>query len=161
MTESGKNDIRALKAHLPPADEIPTVMIGCGRRFWEMAEELGLTPNRHSVLLGAADAITKDGKYIVMSYGELIPMKEYTTRADLGNSLFRLIPELKHNSLLCTGRPFMKMAGVDDAKEGSLYRFDLKFDPKRGGEWDSWSIYLINHDGTKDLAKEWYDDFPC
>lgn len=139
MTDKGKADIRALKKYLPPVDII-TVVCGTGIRFIQIAEELDLTPNRFTTVIGTADAITKDKTGIVLADGTLIPKEQFTTRKDMGDAPLKLIQELTDRlmricwsrpsmgkvgdaaqMIICGGRPFMGNLGINDAQEGQLY----------------------------------------
>lgn len=144
-TPKGLEDIRNLRQSLfnCTGEQYGEVVVGCARRFREIATELGLIPTRYTTVVGTADAITEDGKNIVTSYGELIPKEQFTTRADMGQAPLEFIRSLKHNSIICSGRPFVKQFGIKDVQEGSLYRFVNTWTGEGG-----FHVFKIMPDGT-------------
>lgn len=133
MTEDGIREVAALRAFLP--DDISEVVCGTGTRHRQVAEALGLVPTRWTSVVGGPDSGQSSEKggpvdQVALADGHVVPYPEYTTLIDGGVAAKKLVAEdLRHNSVICAGRPSMVMFGVpeDYAKSAAVYRIVVDF----------------------------------
>ncbi len=129
MTEKGFEEVSSLRNLLPLP--IACVVSGTGQRHLDVAEALGLTPNRYTAIVGgpeSGEAIDSDVvNWVRLSDaklvpGKLVPYEQYTTLEDSALAAQALVVSLPHNSVVCAGRPSMIMFGLVDAKSAAVYR---------------------------------------
>lgn len=134
MTDKGKEQVRSLRPLLPGV--ITEVVVGGGLRHHQMPPELGLTPTRWTSAVGTPDSgeASVPGREVDMvriadgtPEGLLVEYSRYTTLQDCACAAQAVAVSLKHNSVICAGRPSMIMFGMseDKAKSAAVYRLTI------------------------------------
>ena len=135
MTGEGFTQVKALRPFLPkmPGD----VVCGEGRRHRDVAQALGLSPTRYTAMvggpasLGTAEGV--EGRVVWIAEDFYVPHDAtsglYTTVADMGPSALAVLVSLRHNSVVCAGRPLLIALGhADVATSAAVFQVDVYVD---------------------------------
>ena len=130
MTPEGREQIRALKPHLP--EDISEVWRGEGKRHGEVAEELGLKPTRYNALFGPASSVERrpDGAVTVLPDGSVYPFKPADAWIFRASLLCLVEAEVKDRAAICSGREcLMALTGKKAAEfKTGLYKITIDGD---------------------------------
>jgi hypothetical protein len=128
MTPKGFDEVRILRGFLP---ENPSLVIsGIGQRQLDVAEALGLTPDRNEQWAGDGDSmeIIDGKKFAILADGSSIELEKYTVLKDTTPLAIAGVTALPHNAVICGGRPIMIMLGVPSGKSASVYKVVISDD---------------------------------
>jgi len=120
MTPKGKAQIAEL-LHLLPQNP-SNVIVGTGRRHHGVCKALGLKMTHSSPIIGdptSLDVINGE-KMLVFADGYRCPLSMDRSISDLSLAAMPFILMLEDNTVLCTGRPFLKALGWEEAQSGSV-----------------------------------------
>jgi len=107
MTPFGHQQVQSLREYLPPM--ISRVIVGEGRRHFEMIQDLGLDPNLcvFSPMVGRATSnIPENPKLVYLPHGEIISIEQWLPLS-IGE-VRRFIKPLADGTVVLGGRPLIK-----------------------------------------------------
>ena len=122
MTKKGFEQIGKIKSIIP-ADPV-MVISGTGRRHVEVAKTLNLKIDRFTSVMGCADSseIIDGQKKIRLPDGTVLEPSIYTTLKDMSPAVKQFISKLPDGTIICAGRPLLKMLSYAEPKSGSVYK---------------------------------------
>jgi len=127
MTTKGFRQVSKLFSLIP---ENPTsVACGTGRRHLDVAQALGLEPDRYTNIAGGPDSLEIDSqgnKFAVLANGDYIPLEMCTITEDDAPAIIPFLNSLPHDSVVCAGRVIMISAGVPDAESAAVYKLTIE-----------------------------------
>lgn len=126
MTPKGFQDVSNLRDQLPAKPGM--VISGTGQRHDDVSRALGFEPDQWSDWAGTPDSLEVIGeeKFAVLANGRYVPLEKHTSVADIAPVAKVRIPNLPHESVICSGRPLMIILGIN-GKSAAIYRITTKF----------------------------------